>query len=356
MEQQVTKRRTPSKSANTDSKMFLSKCSLKHSADYDDQTTTSFNDTEDNEWVLKEDRMIKKIVAIRLHGRALGLTDEEIRAYLDPSYTPRLLITYIPKFHIYMAHCKAMWRRNLFWTEIGSKLFPSPWKWNMFNLPVILMILLMINIIAIIIWLFQEENECLLGARFVTAELFRPLFPCNLCENLTAVPEVQNISRQEFVRSFGYSSIPLLVKGAARHWAALDNFSFEYFRSLYLNHSSRACQFFEYNTEFRNLGEALNMSPDRAAFKKDERPWYFGWSNCDPTINEKLMSQYERPYFLPHDRTINTSFRPDWIFMGGPGVAAESHIDQVNLPSWQAQVSGIKTWTLIPSPECSTLF
>ena len=27
-------------------------------------------------------------------------------------------------------------------------------------------------------------------------------------------------------------------------------------------------------------------------------------------------------------------------------------IDSVGLPTWQAQLSGTKTWTLIPLPEC----
>jgi len=44
--------------------------------------------------------------------------------------------------------------------------------------------------------------------------------------------------------------------------------------------------------------------------------------------------------------------RRDWIFMGTPGYGAPYHIDNVKYPSWQAQVSGVKNWSLRPPPEC----
>lgn len=38
--------------------------------------------------------------------------------------------------------------------------------------------------------------------------------------------------------------------------------------------------------------------------------------------------------------------------MGGPGNGAHMHVDNVVYPSWQAQLSGTKLWTLMPPPEC----
>ena len=37
---------------------------------------------------------------------------------------------------------------------------------------------------------------------------------------------------------------------------------------------------------------------------------------------------------------------------GTPGPGAHVHIDNVDLSSWQAQVSGTKRWLLRPPPEC----
>lgn len=91
------------------------------------------------------------------------------------------------------------------------------------------------------------------------------------------------------------------------------------------------------------------MSDARAHFAEGEPPWYIGWSNCHNEVKNELRKHYERPYFLPND---SESSALDWIFMGGSGPGALIHLDYVQRPSWQAQISGMKTWTLIPPPEC----
>lgn len=76
---------------------------------------------------------------------------------------------------------------------------------------------------------------------------------------------------------------------------------------------------------------------------------YVGWSNCNDKISKVLRQHYERPYFLPDDSEMS---KVDWIFMGTPGYGADMHIDDVNNPSWQAQISGIKEWEFKPPAEC----
>ena len=87
-------------------------------------------------------------------------------------------------------------------------------------------------------------------------------------------------------------------------------------------------------------------------------------------IVEKLQELYEQPTFLHPESMI--SKRP-WIFIGTwqivsilqnliwynnqlitgtPGPGANIHIDTVDLSSWQAQISGTKSWLLRPPPEC----
>ena len=38
--------------------------------------------------------------------------------------------------------------------------------------------------------------------------------------------------------------------------------------------------------------------------------------------------------------------------MGGRGLGAHMHVDNVKLSSWQAQLKGTKEWVLAPPPEC----
>jgi hypothetical protein len=80
---------------------------------------------------------------------------------------------------------------------------------------------------------------------------------------------------------------------------------------------------------------------------------YISRSNCDPTVKAVLRKHYRQPLFLP--RSAAESDDLDWIFMGGAGPGAFIHLDHVDKTSWQAQLSGTKTWTLIPPPECEAV-
>ena len=72
-------------------------------------------------------------------------------------------------------------------------------------------------------------------------------------------------------------------------------------------------------------------------------------SNCNKRATRILRKHYTRPYFLPEDSEMS---KTDWIFMGTPGYGANIHIDNVQYPSWQAQIKGIKKWLFKPPAEC----
>ncbi|XP_070579668.1 uncharacterized protein [Ptychodera flava] len=200
-----------------------------------------------------------------------------------------------------------------------------------------------------------REMPCLVDTNFVVMEMTRPVVDCEMCRGLESAPVLQNLSQNDFVEKYAYSGVPALITGATTNWTAMKTFSFHFFQQLYtqtegaLQNVEDECQFFPYNTEFSTLAEALNMSDERASFQKNEKTWYIGWSNCHPDIASVLREHYQRPYFLPDD---SESSSLDWIFMGGSGIGANIHLDFVQRPSWQAQISGQKTWTLIPPPEC----
>lgn len=204
---------------------------------------------------------------------------------------------------------------------------------------------------------YLASQRCLVSNNVVLMELTRPAVDCGLCSRLNgSVPSVEERpSADAFARAHAYTGVPLLVRGGARDWSALRVFSFDYFKRLYVDTPGaiasidRECQFFPYQTEFASMADVFNMSSERQGLEPGQPRWYVGWSNCHPIIKEELRKHYKRPEFLPNDSDSSTQ---DWIFMGGFGGGAYLHIDYVKRPSWQAMISGSKTWTLVPSPEC----
>ena len=195
----------------------------------------------------------------------------------------------------------------------------------------------------------MEAEMCVLDMPAEVQNMFMPPFDCSICRNLTTIERVTNISPEDFENRFAYSTVPVIVSDGTANWTAIDTFSFDFFRQLYLGDDEDMdgeweCQFFPYQTEFMSLSEVLSMSPERA-----KEPWYIGWSNCDSEAGNILRKHYHRPYFLPL-QSEGTNI--DWIFMGTPGYGAHMHIDHVTNPSWQAQIKGSKLWTLEPVPEC----
>ncbi|CAB4065129.1 ITSN [Lepeophtheirus salmonis] len=102
--------------------------------------------------------------------------------------------------------------------------------------------------------------------------------------------------------------------------------------------------------EFRNLYHALLMPKSRYNLVGNYTPWYFGWANCDEDAITQLRNLYQKPNFLPE---FSRYGKKDWFFIGSPGYGAPLHLDNVGLPSWQAQISGMKKWFLKPPPECA---
>ncbi|XP_069166246.1 uncharacterized protein [Procambarus clarkii] len=207
-------------------------------------------------------------------------------------------------------------------------------------------------------WLRWENvdlyaEQCTIDMPAAVQDVFRPPVECAMCREVTHVERVSTITPQHFEHRYAYSGRPVVVTDGQKNWTAPETFSFDFFKSIYADDSpvlenfERDCQFFPYQTEFRNLRHVFNMSSERVQMRGD--PWYIGWSNCDSSAANILRVHYQRPYFLPQ---AAESSKTDWIFMGTPGYGAHMHIDHVGNPSWQAQIRGRKLWTLEPPPEC----
>ncbi|XP_033754398.1 uncharacterized protein LOC117337499 [Pecten maximus] len=199
------------------------------------------------------------------------------------------------------------------------------------------------------------HEQCLVEMSESISDYVRPPVDCSFCEGVTQIDRITNITREQFEAKYAYSGRPVVVEGSTANWTAMNVFSFKFFKKIYsedspsLVNSDTNCQFFPYATSFENLGEVFNMSEERALMKDGFEPWYIGWGNCDFSAANILRKHYHRPEFLPVD---SESSKTDWIFMGSPGHGAYLHIDNVDLMSWQAQITSSKRWLLEPPPEC----
>ncbi|XP_069939978.1 uncharacterized protein [Cherax quadricarinatus] len=181
-------------------------------------------------------------------------------------------------------------------------------------------------------WLRWENvdlyaEQCTIDMPAAVQDVFRPPVECEMCRQVSHVERVSTITPQYFEQRYAYSGRPVVITDGQRNWTAPSTFSFDFFKSIYADDSpvlenfERDCQFFPYQTEFRNLRHVFNMTHERVEMRGD--PWYIGWSNCDSTAANILRGHYHRPYFLPH---AAESSKTDWIFMGTPGYGAHMHL------------------------------
>lgn len=131
-------------------------------------------------------------------------------------------------------------------------------------------------------WLKFREEPCLLNVNEIFIEVTRKKTDCSLvCEGLTEVPRVSDMSKEEFVTKYAYTGRPVVVTDAAKNWSATEVFNFTFFKDLFEKNkdayrvNEEECQFFPYRTEFISLEQAFNMSKERSEWKGE--PWYFGW-------------------------------------------------------------------------------
>lgn len=200
---------------------------------------------------------------------------------------------------------------------------------------------------------YNLNDECSLTNPGQISLAFRPPEKCIFCKGITEVKRISKISPKDFEELYAYSGIPIIITDVTKNWTAHETFSFDFFKDIYLNSKRKNkaldCQFFPYQSGFDNLFEGLSIPAKRAKLEAGEKPWYFGWSNCQSSTAEILRRHYTKPYFLPRS---SENGAVDWIFMGWGGLGAHMHVDNVRLPSWQAQIKGMKKWVLAPPPEC----
>ncbi|XP_026499233.2 uncharacterized protein LOC113403035 [Vanessa tameamea] len=195
--------------------------------------------------------------------------------------------------------------------------------------------------------------RCLLPINHLVWEATRPLADCNYCANVTKPIILQNITRRIF-RNYAYSSKPIIVKNAIKHWRASKELNFKMFKRLYEEISGsyesldEGCQFLNFRTNLFTLKEVFEMPAARVRNEPGQEPWYVGWGNCHPDILNEVRKFYSVPEFLPEDAEYPAT---ENIFFGYE-TGAVMHLDYIPRLMWQGQVKGNKTWFVVPVPEC----
>uniref|UniRef100_A0A0K8TCI3 Bifunctional arginine demethylase and lysyl-hydroxylase JMJD6 n=1 Tax=Lygus hesperus TaxID=30085 RepID=A0A0K8TCI3_LYGHE len=198
--------------------------------------------------------------------------------------------------------------------------------------------------------------KCVLPNNYVFWEATRPVMDCRICSNLTAVKILNNLTRSDF-KPFAYSYQPILVKGAAAGWPAVQEFDYAFFKRLFeavpeaYKSVDEDCQFLNFKSNFTSLQEVFSMPEDRVRNSVDTHPWYIGWSNCHPEVLKEMRKYYEKPHFLPEEAEHS---HIEFVFMGYQQ-GAFMHLDYISRLMWQAQLKGHKVWRLTPTPECESV-
>ena len=134
-------------------------------------------------------------------------------------------------------------------------------------------------------WQVSDGSVCLLRELSPFGEAVTPMVDCAICEGVTEAPRLFNLSQDDFIRNYAYTSKPILVVGAVSNWSALDVVSYDYFKSIYMDsldslevdHDSG--QFFAYGSNIRDLKDLFSLPSDVATMKTEK--WYIGWYVCD---------------------------------------------------------------------------
>ena len=131
------------------------------------------------------------------------------------------------------------------------------------------------------VWNYYQEYPCYYFVPSPLQEILGPLADCEFCKGIDHVPKLNNLSTVEFVQYHGFSGRPIVVTDATKSWKASSVFSYDFFKQLYmsnpdsLENDKTNGQFFQYNSNIRNLNELFSMSEDSARFKTEK--WYIGW-------------------------------------------------------------------------------
>ena len=151
-------------------------------------------------------------------------------------------------------------------------------------LPVLLAVSLILSPVVLISSAVRQGEACLSSILPIldNSDLVqRELNDCRFCEGLTEVPKLSNLSIEDFVYKYAYSGKPIMVSDATDQWPARKQFTYQFFKKLYvanldsLDRDAEEGQFFSYRSDVLDLYDLFMLSDERAALRG--KKWYIGW-------------------------------------------------------------------------------
>lgn len=85
-----------------------------------------------------------------------------------------------------------------------------------------------------------------------TAKVFRHSENCNICRSVDKIDQVSGIDPLDFDRFYASTGRPVVVEDGTKNWTAMETFTYDFFKNLYLGEGNNdrqgrsGCQFFPY--------------------------------------------------------------------------------------------------------------
>lgn len=200
-----------------------------------------------------EAKVVSEVRGVIRRARSRGMTDEEITKWFEAQgYSPDL-------FDPYQKACSLL-------NCLVFKVYP---------------VIFLLALSAYPLFRMMAGYSCLVSEISPFGEAVNPMANCEMCEGVTGAPRLSNLSKDDFIRNYAYTSKPILVVGAVSNWTALDVFSYEYFKSLYVNSpesledDNSKGQFFSYSSNMGDLRDLFSLPSEVASMETEK--WYIGW-------------------------------------------------------------------------------
>ena len=213
---------------------------------------------------MEAETAVTKIREILDRARSSGLTDKEITKFLEENG--------------YTAKAKTKATQNETDGDAPYRKACSLLNCLVFKVyPIIFALLLM----AYPLFNLLVGAPCLLAEMSPFGEAVTPMVDCAICEGVTGAPRLTNLTQDDFIHNYAYTSRPILVVGAVSDWPATKVFSYDYFKSLYLKspesleEDNNSGQFFAYSSNIKDLKDLFSLPSDVATMETEK--WYIGW-------------------------------------------------------------------------------
>jgi hypothetical protein len=167
------------------------------------------------------------------------------------------------------------------------------------------------------------------------------IFSNNRYGNLKKIEECNSeISTEDFINHFIKSNCPVLVKGGAKKWPAVNKWNFDFFVKNYGNIEVTANLYDINHTRKSTFSQLAGSTTYPQSFYVQE--WWFQ-KDCPGLYSDILQPEY---FNDDYGRKI-LGFNNNTLWMGSKNEFTPLHQDTTYTNIWSAQILGKKEWVLI---------